>query len=264
MTSETITSENYAAMRKTGYLLAGELRDVDRRAWVYHQMYRDSGQRHVFALIAAHGALWAAGYFRLGRCAGAVLSLQYLLTPTKRRARLDALALFADRILDINRRVCAESHAIYHYTQRYGGDDFIRGVIGDGFADLLCACHASISDNTPFGPALREQLFRAFFNWEQEHIVGPAVTIAFDEFDWAIVKRQALRTPLAFHYFGKDFKVRFDNFASMEERIARGLQVYWHAEEVGLDAVEQALGRYQPIAVRSPLRSQAHHAPCNV
>ena len=240
-----MTSAHYAALKKEGYLLAGELDDVNRRAWVYHQMYLDSGKRSVFPLIAAHGALWAVGYFRLGRLGGMLLSLRYLLMPAVRRAKLAALAQFADRFRDINRRVCAESYAIYHYTKRHGGDDFIRAVIGDGFADCLCACHASNQDDTPFGKAMREKLFLHFFNWEQAHIVGPAVTDAFEEFDWEHVARLARRTKLTFSYFGKDFKVRFHNFASTEERISRGLQVYRRAEEVGLDQVERALASYK-------------------
>src|SRR5688500_4793367 len=116
MNSNT-AADNYAALRKTGCLLAGDPLDVNRRAWVYHQLYRDSGKRHVFALIAAHGALWADGYFRMGQYAGKVLALRYLLTPARRRARLATLAQFADRIREINRSVCAESYAIYQYTR---------------------------------------------------------------------------------------------------------------------------------------------------
>ena len=252
-----MTSEAYAALRKEGYLLAGELGDLNRRAWVYHQMYLDSGKRSVFPLIAAHGALWATAYFRQGQLGGKIFSLPYLLTPALRRVRLASLALFADRFRDINRRVCAESYAIYHYTKRYGGGSFIRSVIGDAFADTLCECHASNKAGTPYGQELREKLFFAYFNWEQEHIVGPAVTEAFDDFDWGIVKYLALRTKLDFTYFGKNFGVRFKNFASKEERISRGLQVYRRAEEVGLDHVENALGRYKriPDDVRGGTRS---------
>lgn len=242
-----MTTTTYAALQKEGYLLAGDLGDVNRRAWVYREMYLDSGKRSVFPLIAAHGALWAAGYFRQGRLGGLLLSLRYLLTPDLRRAKLVALERFADCFRDINRRVCAESYAVYHYTKRYGGDDFIRGVIGDGFADCLCACHASNHENTPFGRPMREKLFLHFFHWEQEHIVGPAVTDAFDAFDWDIVKQLARRTKLAFSYFGKGFGVKFVNFASVEERIMRGLQVYRRAEDVGLDEVEKALGHYKRV-----------------
>lgn len=257
-----MTAASYAALRKEGDLLAGELGDVNRRAWVYHQMYLDSGKRSVFPLIAAHGALWAVGYFRQGRLGGLLLSLRYLLTPGVRRAKLAALEQFADRFRDINRRVCAESYALYHYTKRHGGDAFIRGVIGDGFADCLCACHASNRDNTPYGRAMREKLFLHFFNWEQEHIVGPAVTDAFDAFDWEIVKQLARRTRLAFSYFGKEFGVKFVNFASTEERIMRGLQVYRRAEDVGLDQVENALSHYRWITASGvshrPRSARAH------
>jgi hypothetical protein len=242
-----MTSASYAALRKEGYLMAGALGDVNRRAWVYRQMYLDSGKRSVFPLIAAHGALWAAGYFRLGHRGGLLLSLRYLLTPALRRAKLASVARFADRFREINRQVCAESYAIYHYTKHHGGSDFIRNVIGDEFADTLCECHTSNQDDTPYGQALREKLFLAFFHWEQEHIVGPAVTVAFDEFDWGLVKRLAQRTKLELSYFGRGFRVRFDDFSSVEERIRRGLQVYRRAEEVGLDQVENALGRYKLI-----------------
>lgn len=242
-----MTAAAYAAMRKEGYLMAGELGDLNRRAWVYQQMYLDSGKRSVFPLIAAHGALWAIGYFKKGRLGGLLLSLGFLLTPARRRAKLASLARFADRFRDINRKVCAESYALHHYTKRYGGDDFIRSVIGDRFADLLCQCHASNRNNTPYGQAQREQLFLAFFHWEQERIVGPAVSAAFDEFDWDIVKYLALRTKLDFTYLGNKDGIRFDNFASSEERIRLGLQVYRRAETLGLDHVEQALGRYKRI-----------------
>jgi hypothetical protein len=242
-----MTAAANAAMRKEGYLLAGEPGELNRRAWVYRQMYLDSGKRSVFPLIAAHGALWAAGYFKKGRLGGMLLSLCYLPTPARRRAKLASLARFADRFRDINRQVCAESYALHHYTKRYGGDAFIRGVIGDRFTDILCECHASNQNGTPYGQAQREQLFLAFFHWEQECIVGPAVIAAFDEFDWGIVKHLALRTKLDFTYLGKKDGVRFTNFASVEERIRLGLQVYHRAEYAGLAHVEQALELYKRI-----------------
>ena len=254
-----MTSEAYAALRNDGYLLSGELGDLNRRAWLYRQMYLDSGKRNVFALIAAHGALWATGYFRQGRLGGTILSLPYLLTPGLRRARLASLGLFADRFKDINRRVCAESYALYHYTKQYGGSSFIRSVIGDAFADALCECHASNAAGTHYDQAQREKLFSAFFDWEQENIVGPAVTEAFKEFDWGIVKYLALHTKLDFTYFGKNFRARFNNFADSDERIVRGLQVYRRAEEAGLDAVERALGRYKRIP--DELQDSTPHQP---
>ncbi|MES3024069.1 MAG: hypothetical protein V4857_21085 [Pseudomonadota bacterium] len=199
----------------------------------------------MFPLIAAHGALWACGYFKKGMLGGRVVSLPYMVIPAVHRVKLKAIADFADRFRDINRRVCAEAYAIYHYTKRHGGDDFIRGVIGDASADILSACHASAACDSHFSRQQREMLFNAFFRWEQENIVAPAVAQAFEAIDIGIIKYLALRPRIAFAYFGDDFRVQFKDFSSQAERVERGLQAYRRAEEVGVDRVEQALGHYK-------------------
>ncbi|PWF48416.1 hypothetical protein [Massilia glaciei] len=240
-----MTSTSYELLRKKGYALAGELGDLRRRACVYHHLYADSGKRSVFPLIAAHGALWACGYFKKGMLGGRVISLRYLLSPGARRAKLQAIADFADKFRDINRRVCAEAYAIYHYTKLHGGDGYIRGVIGDAFADILCACHESNQRDSHFSREQRKTLFMAFLCWEQEHIVAPAVARAFDAFDNGLIKYLARRPTIAFAYFGSDFRLRFKDFSSHDERIERGLQAYRRAEDVGFVRVERALGHYK-------------------
>lgn len=249
-----MTSAAYESLRKSGYALAGELGALDQRACLYQHMYEDSGKRNVFPLIAAHGALWATGYFKKGMLAGKLLSLFFLFNPRLRREKLRAASAFADRFRDINRRVCAESHALYYYTKRYGGDAFIRSLIGDQFADILCACHLSIETDLPFAKEQREQLFAAFLNWEQEYIVGPLVDAAFADFHWSLVRFLAQRLKLELAYFGKGFSLQFSHFSSRQERIKRGLQAYGRAEDVGLKYVEYALGFYQlaPKEQRDP------------
>ncbi len=61
--------------------LAGGLHDLAQRSTVYHHLFAASGRNHVFPLIAAHGALWARGYFRFGMRLGAWLSLPALVEP---------------------------------------------------------------------------------------------------------------------------------------------------------------------------------------
>ena len=259
-----MSSEAYAALRDKGRLMAGSIADLGQRACVYHHMYADSGGRNVFPLIAAHGALWAAGYFKKGMFGGKLFSLRYFLAPRLRREKLRSLGAFADQFRDINRRVCAESYAIYYYTKYHGGDAFIRSVIGDAFADALCACHA----DDAFPPAMREDLFRAFFNWEQSNIVGPAVEQAFRQFDWGAIKALARQPRIEFAYFGPHFYMRFDDFTVTAERIVRGLQAYRRAEEVGLDHVEHMLGTYQqfrnanlPLEHKEATTSRGHTTP---
>src|SRR3954468_130726 len=100
-----MSTEVYEALRAQGFRLSGGLGDLRQRACVYHHMYEDSGGRNIFPLIAAHGALWAAGYFRKGMLGGRVLSAQYVFRTGLRAAKLESLSDFANKFRDINRRV---------------------------------------------------------------------------------------------------------------------------------------------------------------
>jgi hypothetical protein len=208
-------------------------------------MYEDSGKRNVFPLLAAHGALWASGYFKKGMLGGKVLSLQYLLTPWLIKPRLDSLSEFADRFRDINRRVCAESYALYCYTRDHQENDFIKSVIGDEFAKVLYECHRSNDLGSQFSQERREELFHQFFRWEQENIVAPSVAEAYETFQWRAVKYLALRPRIEFSFFGKEYDLPFNDFSSKEERVEKGVMAYRRAEDVGLAQVEEALRHYK-------------------
>ena len=65
MTADELRLE-YDRLIAEGVRLAGRLADVPQRAAAYHHVFFDSGRNHVFPLIAAHGALWARGYFAFG------------------------------------------------------------------------------------------------------------------------------------------------------------------------------------------------------
>lgn len=253
-------SETFAEFRHTGYALAGEPGHLHRRAGVYHKMYLDSGKRNVFPLIAAHGSLWASDFFRKGELGARLLSLPYLLIPGARAAKLRTAARFADRFKDINRDICGEAHAIYHYTRVHGGDSFIRAMIGDAFADILCECHDSIESGADFPREMREKLFSAFLNWEQATIVAPSLAGAFANLRWGVIAWLALRTKVDMAYLGRRHALRFENFASKEERIDRGMQAYRRAEQVGLAHVEETLQRYRLVQVRHDTMSQSYNA----
>jgi hypothetical protein len=239
-----MTEESYETLRKKGFALAGGLGDLSRRACVYHHMYEDSGNRNVFPLIAAHGALWAAGYFRKGMLGGKVLAIQFLPTPWLIKPHLNSLSEFADKFRDINRRVCAESYALYYYTRNHEQNDFIGSLIGDDFASILYECHRARDLGQPFSQERREELFYRFFSWEQENIVAPSVAAAYATFHWSAVKHLALRPRIKFSYFGKDHDLPFEDFSSKEERVEKGLMAYRRAEQVGLLHVEEALRCY--------------------
>jgi hypothetical protein len=237
-----MTAAAYEQLRTEGYALAGELHDLQQRVSLYHRLYLESGKRHVFALIAAHGSLWAKGYFKLGQRGARIASLPSLCIPGKRARQLEAAAVFADCFRSINRQVCAESYAIFSYTRLYGGNDLIRAVIGRRFTTLLTECHASSKAGTEFPRYKREQLFHAFLAWEQDHIVVPKVAQAFADFDWPLIAWLARRPVIQFAYFGKHKRLRFRDFASQEERLSAGMHACRIAEDMGLQRVEDALG----------------------
>lgn len=82
-TVEQLQSE-YDDLQAQATRLAGGLTDLAQRATVYHHIFEASGRNHIFPLIAAHGALWARGYFAFGMRLGAVLAWQFPLSAAKR------------------------------------------------------------------------------------------------------------------------------------------------------------------------------------
>ncbi|MDE1463552.1 hypothetical protein [Spartinivicinus poritis] len=234
----------YDSIRKTGYALAGGLQDLPQRASVYYHLYEDSGYRNVFPLIAAHGALWASGYFAKGMKIGKVLSIQYLFSRQQRHAQYSSLQQFADAFRDINRRVCAEAYTVYHFTKDYGHTAFASSFIAEPLLSILNQCHLANKNNLYFSAELRRKLFEAFFLWEQETIVAPSVESAMRKFDWRIIKWLAMKPCIKFAYFNKEHNLQFVDFASKFERIEKGLSAYETAELVGLEIVETALKKY--------------------
>lgn len=241
---EFLLSE-YESIREDGYKLAGGLCDLSQRASIYYHMYEDSGGRNVFPLIAAHGALWASGYFSKGMKVGKILSIQYLYNPKLLFTKYSSLKKFADAFRDINRRVCAEAYCVYHFTKKYGHTDFSRNIVPLPLLEMLNLCHFSKKRNTHFSQEHRKKLFEAFFLWEQEVIVSPAVETAIKNFDWPLVKFLAMRPKIEFSYFDKKNGLQFVNFSSRKERIALGLQAYELAELVGFKFVEESIKSYK-------------------
>lgn len=248
--------EEYDLLRLKGYKLAGGLSDLAQRASVYHHMYQDSGGRNVFPLIAAHGALWASGYFKKGMIAGRLLSIQFLPDTAKRKEALQALDEFACKFRDINRKVCAEAYALYHYTKHHSS---LPAGLNYEFKPRLLALLSNCHRSRTFDREEREQLFYEFFSWEQENIVAPDVEKAYDAFCWKSVKTLALQPNIKFSYFGKKNNLKFHNFYSKDERVKMGLQAYIRAEDVGLQFVEESLRFYKILPKEFFINPIDHH-----
>ena len=66
------TEAEVRLLRAWAVTLAGRTGDLAQRASAYHHLYRHSGGNHAFPLLAAHGALWASGYFQRNLKRGAL------------------------------------------------------------------------------------------------------------------------------------------------------------------------------------------------
>lgn len=238
--------------------LAGELGDLCQRATVYHQLYHASGGNHIFPLIAAHGALWAGGYFRFGRAMAQLLSLQYALRPRFRREQLARLTEFENALKDINRRVCVDTWVNFHLTREYGTGSDVRQFMDDSLADALALVHAANDSGTPLSDARKREVFRAHFLHEQQHVVSDAVAEALANLQWPLVRTFALRPPVRFSYLPAGERLWFRNFADRQERIANGLKAFDLAAAAGWKQVEAALADYR-VLPEAVLTSPAAH-----
>ena len=230
------------ALRAQATALAGRPGDLVQRATVYHHLYRHSGGNHVFPLLAAHGALWASGYFRRGLTAGAIAARAMTLVGADGARRLAALHALAETFRDINRRVCVETWFIYYLSSRDHLAAEAERLIPFDLRALMRQCHEARRGGHSLSAGQRRALFTAFFRWEQAAIVGPAVEKAFAGFDWPLASRIALRPRVAFAYLPAPLP--FNDFANTAERIDKGLAAYDGGETIGWCRVEQSLSDY--------------------
>ena len=247
-------------LRSDATRLAGGLTDLAQRAAVYHHLYEHSGGNHAFPLIAAHGALWARGYFRFGLRMGWLWSLADLGSPERRQLRLATLADFADAFRDINRQVCVETYASYHFTAKFGSHPQASELIDPNLVEALGRLHFARQRGQELPDAEKRVVFEPFFRHEQAHLVGPRIAAAVAAFDWPSMRAIALRPVIRFAYFPWGRMLWFHDFSRVEERIARGLQAFATAAEVGWPQVEACLRRYDILSPAFFQNSAAHFA----
>ena len=232
-----------SALRAEAVALAGRPGDLVQRASVYHHLYRASGGNHVFPLIAAHGALWAGGYFRRNLALGAAATRAMTWLGANGGARLAALHALAEAFRDINRRVCVENWYLYHLTARADLAKVAEAHVPPTLFEQLARCHAARRRGVILTAEAKRALFAAFFACEQAEIVGPAVTQAFDTLDWRLARWVARRPRIAFAYL--DAPLPFRDFADTAERVARGFAAYDGAARAGWTRVEESLAEYR-------------------
>lgn len=259
---ETLTQlqRRYEALREDATRLAGTTKQLSQRAATYYHLYEDSGRNHIFPLIAAHGALWASGYFAFGMQLGKVLSWQYVFSPRKRQQQLDALANFAEAFREVNRRVCVEIYTTYHFTKQYGQHPQAGEFVRPELLTALLRLHDANQTRTKLDDSSKRTIFKTHFLDEQATIVGPRIEKAVAEFGWPLMRFLALMPTVRFAYFPGGRWLQFWKFDRQEERITRGLAAFDLAAAAGWQHAERTLDRYQILPEQFFANSLAHFA----
>ena len=250
----------YDELTEEGTRLAGSLTQLPQRASVYHHLYRASGGNHVFPLIAAHGAMWAGGYFRFGMRLGRVLAWQHAFDRRRREQLLADLTTFADAFREVNRLVCVDTYRNFYFTRRFGEHPAAAELVRPSILEELNRLHAAQEAGRTYNEDEKLALFRAHFLNEQETVVGPRISAAVAALDWPVLKAIALRPIIRFAYFPRGTALCFRDFAQKEERIRHGERAFGFGSQVGWREVEEALRRYQVFpetAIDEPLRYMA-------
>jgi len=243
-------AEDHARISQHGLSLAGGVDDLAQRALVYLYLFRRSSGNHTFPLLAAHGALWASGHFKRGMWVSKFCARAQLLTKAQRTRRLAEVAAFATAMKDINRRVCVETYTAFEMTGLHGDKSALADFVPERLISALNTCHAASRTASGLSKVEKRKLFEAFFRWEQELIVGPAVEAAVLNMNWPLVRPLVLRPPIGFSYFGPLTWLWFKSFDSKTERVQRGLEAYSIAERRGWDHVESCLRHYPGMPVQ--------------
>ena len=232
-------TQTLETLRNEAQILAGDPNALSQRATVYWHIYRHSNGRHTFPLLAAHGALWGAGFFAKGQKLGRALTL---MSPkkTEKRARL---LEFSTAYKRINARVCVETYASYYLTAQFGAEAAIDQGLDSELAHALARCH----DPAPFTPDDKRALFKAFFLWEQDTLVQAAIEAAGKTLCWPLAHALAMRPAIGFRYFPTAKRLWFRNFSNKAERIQHGLAAFDIAQIMGWDHVENALANYNRL-----------------
>ena len=234
----------YTNLKAQAELLAGGLGDIQRRVAILTSLYLDSGRNHVFSQIAAHGALWAMGYFEAGGSLGRLVARRYFYNAEERGYRLGILREFSESFRRVNRLVCVDTYTNYHFSKTYGHISGADTVIPVDLLDALNRVHHARARNTDLTPPEKRQIFECSFHCEQEITVAPGVAAAVAEFDCPIMRVLCLHPIVRFAYFPKLRYLLFRDFSNTEERISKGMRAYDLADRVGWDQVHKSMRYY--------------------
>ena len=221
----------YQDIRDSAERAAGPTSSLRFRARGYLDLYFQSNGACRFALIAAHGALWASWYLVCAKLAAMVFAVTdptVRMSPVKRYRQF---AAYVTVLKTINKLVMVETYVLVHTIQQLGVEFAIaKGIPEDVARDYDRAMSATDPD-----PTLLRDLYHRHFLWEQERVVSTKLDEGFAAFSWPFMRNLCQRPWVWFGYFRPGKSMNFKSFTDQEERVEKGLIAYDRAANAGVD-----------------------------
>tara|TARA_R110002033_G_scaffold4684_4_gene21998 strand:+ start:2500 stop:3273 length:774 start_codon:yes stop_codon:yes gene_type:complete len=236
-----VSQEELSQIRAQALISAGPKAALRRRARGYLDLFDASNGACMFALVAAHGALWASWYLAAAKLVAAGLAA---VDPTGRPApvkRYRELSAYVTALKDINQLVMVETYVLIHTIKEFGPEAAIaQGIPADLARDYATAMAS------PQTPAFLRDLFHRHFLWEQERVVSDKLDDAFGAITWPLMRSLCQRPWVWFAYFRVGASMNFRSFTDQAERIEKGLIAYDRAIDFG----PQRLARITHVRLR--------------
>jgi len=221
----------YKEIRADAERASGPLGSLRIRARGYLDLYHASHGVCRFALIAAHGALWASWYLVCAKLAAMVFAVLDPSTKLSRRTRYDQFSAYILLLKEINHLVMVETYVLVHTIQRMG----VESAIAAGIPEDIARDYAAAMDAKTIGAEAARDLYHRHFLWEQERVVSTKLDDGFAVFTWPLMRHLCQRPWVWFAYFRAGKSLNFENFTDQAERVEKGLISYDRGIHYGLD-----------------------------
>ena len=238
MALDDTTAQTLAQIEAEAEIAAGEVTALTKRASGYLGVYHESNGVCRFALVAAHGALWASWYLVCAQLAAGVFAC---VDPTCRlgiRTRFRQFNAYVSVLKDINQRVMLQTYTLIHTVKRLGPDMAVEA----GYPEDLVQDYSRFMDVGGSEVELCD-LYHRHFLWEQDRVVSDMLDDAFAAFEWPFMRNLCQRPWVWFSYFRVGRSMNFRSFTDKDERVEKGLIAYDTAKAFGFDTLAKKLGR---------------------
>lgn len=219
----------YAEIRDNAMELAGAVGDVPRRASLLRGIYLETGGRHRFPLLGAHGVLWGHSKFQMA---------EKFIWNTNANT-------FMEGLRDVGRNIFIDVYTHYKFSKDFGTHPSASKFVRVELLSVLNKMHESVRHSKPCPPEVLRELFRQSLLWEQEMTVTAGVFEEFEKIGNTTFRSIAKKPMVKFAFFPTRKYLFFRDFTDKEERIEKALQSYDIAEQVGWLYVQARLEHFQ-------------------